>query len=59
MIKVLRLLEYEFDDYEVAEANMANWAVPANGIKNFGRGGRSRVVRSTILISPEKESNGN
>lgn len=45
MIRVMRLLEYQFDDYEQAEENMRHWAVPPFGSKQFGK----RVIYSAML----------
>jgi len=48
VIKVLRLIEYEFEDYETAEKHLAQCSVPANGAHDFGLG----MIRSTIIIRP-------
>jgi hypothetical protein len=53
MIRVLRIMEYEFDSYEQMEQSMSHNAVPTNGIKIFGR----NVIRSTAIINVfEQES---
>lgn len=50
MIRVIRLLEYEFADNEVAERSMALWAVPQNGTRNFGTVSNPRIVRSATIV---------
>lgn len=45
MIRVLRLIEYTYDDAEMAEKDMSRWNLPAVGIRRHG----PNVVRSTIL----------
>lgn len=61
MIRVTRLLEYEFADNEIAERSMSHWAVPQNGTKNFGTVSNPRIVRSATIIDltfePEDEPN--
>lgn len=47
MIRVLRLMEYEFESNEAAEHSMSHWAVPANGIKTYGK----NSIRSAIIIN--------
>lgn len=49
--RVLRLMEYVFDDVEQADENMKHWAVPANGAKEFRTG---NPVRSMIIQYPFK-----
>lgn len=44
-VRILRLLEYHFEDNESAEASMNRWAVPTNGSIIFGR----NVIRSAII----------
>lgn len=48
MIRVLRLMEYEFESYDTMEKHLANCAVPMNGAKNFG----ADMIRSVQLIVP-------
>jgi hypothetical protein len=52
MIRVTRLMEYEFATVEQALASMEVWAVPAHGVRSFG--GRSEqpggvVIRSAVI----------
>lgn len=55
MIRVVRILEYEFPDNEAAQRSMNNWYVPQTGTKRFG----NSVVRSATFIDlsfePESE----
>lgn len=48
MIRVLRLLEYEYDTPERAEQDMGRWQIPANGSYNKAYG---IVVRSSVIIN--------
>lgn len=43
-VRVIRILEYEFADHEGAERHMSNWAVPANGVTQFGRSHTNRTL---------------
>lgn len=45
MIRVLRLLEYSYENYEQAELDMRQWTIPAFGSKAFGK----KTVYSAIL----------
>lgn len=36
MIRVLRVLEYIYEDWETAEEDMANWQIAPFGSKYFG-----------------------
>jgi hypothetical protein len=45
VIRVLRILEYNYPDYEEAEEDMKNWQTPAWGPKQFG----DKVIYSAIL----------
>lgn len=52
-VRVIRVLEYEFANHEMAEQHMENWGVPANGTAVFGRSGteaRQFKVRSATII---------
>jgi hypothetical protein len=51
MIRVLRVLEYDYSDNEAAQVNMEKWAVPANGARDFGR----VVIRSAVIIDLDPE----
>jgi hypothetical protein len=46
MIRVLRIMEYEYEDNERAKQDMARWQIPANGSKRQG----GMVIRSAIII---------
>lgn len=48
MIRVVRVMEYEYDTLEQANKDMANWQVPAVGDKKFGTLGP--LVKSTVLL---------
>ena len=53
VVRVIRVLEYEFADHQAAERHMANWAVPANGVHDFGTSHtqKTRVrVRSATMF---------
>lgn len=49
MIRVLRLMEYEYPDVETMDRDMSGWAVPPIGTKNFTHTVRGRTIRSAIL----------
>lgn len=53
MIRVLRLLEYEFEDNEMAENHMAQFQVPAIGTKAFGK---HTTIRSAIITNLDPKS---
>jgi len=44
-IRVLRLIEYTYEDMERAERDMANWGMPASGTKSVP----GMTIRSAIL----------
>lgn len=48
MIRVLRLLEYVYEDFEAAEADQARWYVPATGVRSIGLG-KGNTIRSAVL----------
>lgn len=48
MIRVLRVMEYEYDTLEQANADMARWQVPAVGSKKFGP--KAALIKSTVLL---------
>lgn len=50
MVRVLRIMEYEYPTLHLAELHMSNWAVPANGSKDFGRG----MIRSAAFMCERK-----
>lgn len=45
MIRILRLIEYNYESYEQAEDDMKNWGVPAFGSRQFG----NKTIYSAIL----------
>lgn len=51
MIRVLRLMEYEFESFEIADKHLAQCSIPANGSKSFGNPGLG-MIRSVILVTP-------
>jgi hypothetical protein len=52
MIRVLRVLEYEYPDAEMMTKDMERWGVPANGVHKGWRGGTNRgvTIRSAVLL---------
>lgn len=53
MIRVLRLIEYEYNDTKMAENDMSRWQHPAIGSRVYGIG---KVVRSTVLQNLDFDS---
>lgn len=51
MIRVLRLLEYEFENNETAERHLRSLGVPANGSTSFGIKAGMFIVRSAIITN--------
>lgn len=52
-VRVLRLLEYTYEDQEGADADKMRWGVPANGAYEGGVSGyrgRQKVQSSPVLI---------
>lgn len=47
MIRILRMLEYVYDNYEQAEEDMRHWGVPAFGC--FAISNTSKIIYSAIL----------
>lgn len=47
MIRVLRVIEYTYDDAEDAERDMGHWKLAANGTMMVS--GRSIVIKSAII----------
>lgn len=47
MIRVLRLLEYEFASNELAEQHLERLAVPQNGVKKFG----AVTIKSATIVN--------
>lgn len=45
MIRVLRIIEYTYDNNQRAEEDMARWQVPAIGTRRHG----NMTIRSTII----------
>lgn len=53
MIRVLRLLEYEYADNDTAAKDMARWQVPETGTTRHG----PILIRSSVIIDlTERES---
>ncbi len=46
-VRILRLIEYTYPDYETAFDDMSRWGVPATGVKSFGQA--DREIRSAVL----------
>jgi hypothetical protein len=53
VIRVVRIMEYEYETQEQADADMARWQVPAIGNKKFGTAGP--LIKSTILLPHYKK----
>lgn len=49
MIRVLRLIEYVYDNSEIADKDMSNWKLPAIGEAPLGPN-QGKRIRSTTLI---------
>lgn len=47
-VRVLRLLEYTYENQELADADMARWGTPANGTRT-GLAGQ-QVIRSSVIV---------
>lgn len=54
-IRVLRILEYVYEDYETMEADMGRWQIPATGHRHFGL---KETIRSAIIANPIDENLG-
>lgn len=52
MIRVLRLMEYEFKDYETMEKHMGRLGAPLNGFVDY----RDVKIRSCSIDSFEKDT---
>lgn len=50
-VRVIRVLEYDYPDQDTAEADMANWGMPPNGVRYGFGGGRFRATRGTVIRS--------
>jgi hypothetical protein len=50
MIRVLRLIQYEYDDVEQMEADMARWQLPANGSYQVGANRRHRSATLPLEV---------
>ncbi len=48
MIRVLRVMEYEYETIEAANADMARWQVPPTGDKKFGP--LAPMIRSSVML---------
>lgn len=57
MIRVIRLLEYEFESLEKCDLHFMNLGVPTNGVQRFGNRDQGNIViRSAVIVAPfEKE----
>jgi len=50
-VRVIRVLEYEYPDYETAERDMRGWVVPANGVWGpSSRRGSGPTIRSATTF---------
>ena len=49
MFRVIRVLEYAFEDFEEYEKHMKSLTVPANGVKDFGEG-KVTIRSATTLV---------
>lgn len=52
MIRVLRLLEYEYSTAERASSDMERWSVPANGTHGY----TGSTIRSAIIFDLDSET---
>jgi hypothetical protein len=50
-IRVLRLIEIEYPDYESFERDSSRWALSIHGTKQYG----NKVYRTTTLIATQEE----
>lgn len=50
MIRVVRLMEYEFDTPEFAEQHMASMSIPANGLRVINGTTGTITIRSTSFV---------
>lgn len=50
-VRVVRIMEYEYESLEAANADMAHWQVPPQGSHTFGPTGH--LIRSTIMLPHE------
>lgn len=60
-VRVVRILEYYYDNLGQANADMRRWQVPASGEKQFGMGNQRyplEIVRSSVL-GPQQLSTAN
>lgn len=55
MLRVVRILEYEYSDVEAMVADQTHWKVPPHGVKVWNP---RETVRSTLLpvtVEPDEE----
>lgn len=57
-VRVIRVLEYDYPDQDTAEADMARWGVPPNGVRHGwghikGRGPYQGTVIRSATTFPE------
>lgn len=55
-IRVLRIMEYEFPDYETMERTMEHLSVPLNGKIVFGE---SKIRSASVDIFEKDDEDGN
>lgn len=55
VVRVIRVLEYEYPSHEAAENDMANWGVPPNGVRRGWPIGDGRVIRSATTFPATAE----
>jgi hypothetical protein len=53
VIRVLRVMEYWYEDLEAANADMALWHVPPTGDKKFGPA--TALIKSTVMLPQETD----
>ena len=57
MIRVVRVLEYTYSNQEELEKDMAQWEVPAMGVKECGPTGHPfATIRSGIILPRTEEA---
>jgi hypothetical protein len=50
-VRVIRLMEYEYDSFETADRDMKQWQVPSSGARSFGT---HEVIRSSVIVRPSE-----
>lgn len=53
MIRIVRVLEYTYTDYQQAEIDMMRWNIPPTGAKNFGNKTISSAILTPTTVEPE------